>query len=144
MTEYEFDSLKDGVGLASHYSIMYRRTVLDATDENGMPYSDPKGRLYCPFHFMNELPSGNITFITGSVVNQVICQTNKDIKAGEELFVFYGKEVDRFWEKEGDAAGKDPSKGSPSSRASSPARREESQTDRPRRSNVHKPARYTR
>ncbi|KAG0241537.1 hypothetical protein BGX31_001059 [Mortierella sp. GBA43] len=148
MTEYEFDSLKDGVGLASHYSIMYRRTVLDATDENGMPYNDPDGRLYCPFHFMNEAPNGNITFITGSVVNQVICQTNKDIKAGEELFVFYGKEVDRFWEKDVPShdTDKDQTKKSTgsSSRATSPARREEPLTDRPRRNNVHKPSRYTR
>ncbi|KAG0352129.1 hypothetical protein BGZ54_002953 [Gamsiella multidivaricata] len=148
MTENEFDSLKDGVGVASHYSIMYRRTVLDATDENGTPYSDPNGRLYCPFHFMNEDPSGNITFITGSVVNQVICQTNRDVKAGEELFVFYGKEVDRFWEKEKEAfrsdTNSDHKKGKTGSRAASPVRREESTTDRPRRNNIYKPARYTR
>ncbi|KAF9113478.1 hypothetical protein BGX27_001490 [Mortierella sp. AM989] len=148
MTEYEFDSLKDGVGVASHYSIMYRRTVLDATDENGMPYSDPKGRLYCPFHFMNEDPNGNITFITGSVVNQVICQTNRDVKAGEELFVFYGKEVDRFWEKEGPGseAGGDQKKGRAGSRsrADSPIRKEDPLTDRPRRDNIYKPARYSR
>ncbi|KAG0307810.1 hypothetical protein BGZ98_009741 [Dissophora globulifera] len=152
MTENEFDSLKDGVGVASHYSIMYRRTVLDATDENGMPYSDPKGRLYCPFHFMNEDPSGNITFITGSVVNQVICQTVRDVKAGEELFVFYGKEVDRFWEKENealnssDAGATEPKTGRArsQSRAPSPIRREDPTTDRPRRNNIYKPARYTR
>ncbi|KAF8926286.1 hypothetical protein BGZ58_011315 [Dissophora ornata] len=148
MTENEFDSLKDGLGVASHYSIMYRRTVLDATDENGMPYSDPNGRLYCPFHFMNEDPSGNITFITGSVVNQVICQTNRDVKAGEELFVFYGKEVDRFWEKEvsNSDAGGEQKKGRTGSRsrAASPARREEPTTDRPRRNTIYKPARYTR
>ncbi|KAF9082929.1 hypothetical protein BGX23_011951 [Mortierella sp. AD031] len=151
MTENEFDSLKDGVGVASHYSIMYRRTVLDATDEKGMPYSDPNGRLYCPFHFMNEDPSGNITFITGSVVNQVICQTNRDVKAGEELFVFYGKEVDRFWAQGQDGSGseggetKKGGRGGSRSRATSPApvRREE-HGDRPRRNNIYKPARYTR
>ncbi|KAF9437687.1 hypothetical protein BGZ76_011599 [Entomortierella beljakovae] len=144
MTENEFDSLKDGLGVASHYSIMYRRTVLDATDENGMPYSDPNGRLYCPFHFMNEDPNGNITFITGSVVNQVICQTNRDVKAGEELFVFYGKEVDRFWEKEGSSSsepGGDSKKGRAGSRsrAESPIRRDDPTTDRPRRNNIYKP-----
>ncbi|KAF8979724.1 hypothetical protein BGZ46_005127 [Entomortierella lignicola] len=148
MTENEFDSLKDGVGVASHYSIMYRRTVLDATDENGMPYSDPNGRLYCPFHFMNEDPNGNITFITGSVVNQVICQTNRDVSAGEELFVFYGKEVDRFWEKDGSGseAGSDQKKGRAGSRsrAASPIRREDPAIDRPRRNNIYKPARYSR
>ncbi|KAH7059527.1 hypothetical protein BKA57DRAFT_417309 [Linnemannia elongata] len=148
MTENEFDSLKDGVGVASHYSIMYRRTVLDATDEKGMPYSDPNGRLYCPFHFMNEDPSGNISFITGSVVNQVICTTNRDVKAGEELFVFYGKEVDRFWAQGQDGSGSeggDAKKGRAGSRsrAASPIRREE-HGDRPRRNNIYKPARYTR
>ncbi|KAF9146065.1 hypothetical protein BG015_011705 [Linnemannia schmuckeri] len=148
MTENEFDSLKDGVGVASHYSIMYRRTVLDATDEKGMPYSDPNGRLYCPFHFMNEDPSGNISFITGSVVNQVICTTNRDVKAGEELFVFYGKEVDRFWAQGQDGSGSeggDVKKGRAGSRsrATSPVRREE-HGDRPRRNNIYKPARYTR
>ncbi|KAG0046723.1 hypothetical protein BGZ83_008093 [Gryganskiella cystojenkinii] len=151
MTENEFDSLKDNVGVASHYSIMYRRTVLDATDENGQPYSDPNGRLYCPFHFMNEDPNGNITFITGSVVNQVICTTNRDIKAGEELFVYYGKDVDRFWAQGQEGSGSEnggekEKKGGGNtsrSRGTSPVRREEL-TDRPRRSNVYKPARYTR
>ncbi|KAF9943652.1 hypothetical protein BGZ70_005661, partial [Mortierella alpina] len=85
MTENEFDSLKDGVGMASQYSIMYHRTVLDATDESGQPYTDPQGMLYCPFHFMNEDPDGNVSFIAGSTVNQVICTTNRDVKAGEEL-----------------------------------------------------------
>ncbi|KAJ1822379.1 hypothetical protein LPJ56_000826 [Coemansia sp. RSA 2599] len=98
MTEDEFDSLKENVGLSSHYSIMYRRTVLDATDENGQPYADPTGRLYCPFHFMNEDREGkkcNIVFLEGIKVNQVICLTNKKIRKGEELFVSYGSEVDR-------------------------------------------------
>ncbi|KAG9325010.1 hypothetical protein KVV02_000519 [Mortierella alpina] len=93
MTENEFDSLKDGVGMATQYSIMYHRTVLDATDESGQPYTDPQGVLYCPFHFMNEDPDGNVSFIAGSTVNQVICTTNREVKAGEELLVFYGKEM---------------------------------------------------
>ncbi|KAF9289899.1 hypothetical protein BGZ68_008383 [Mortierella alpina] len=105
MTENEFDSLKDGVGLASQYSIMYHRTVLDATDESGQPYTDTQGVLYCPFHFMNEDPDGNVSFIAGSTVNQVICTTNRDVKAGEELFVFYGKEMmDRPWATAGTSA----------------------------------------
>ncbi|KAG0270275.1 hypothetical protein DFQ27_009067 [Actinomortierella ambigua] len=159
MTENEFDSLKDGVGVASHYSIMYRRTVLDATDDKGMPYTDPDGRLYCPFHFMNEDPKGNISFITGSVVNQVICTTNRDIKAGEELFVFYGKEVDRHWQESSSQDNQDGSNqgsdagsesGGKTSRSNSrggsvpPLRRELESGDRPRRTNVYKPARYTR
>jgi hypothetical protein len=97
MTEDEFDSLKDHLGMASHYSIMYRKTVLDATDDRGMPYNDPNGPIWCPFHFMNEKPEPmrNVEFLNGAVVNQVIVFTTREIKEGEELFVFYGKEVDR-------------------------------------------------
>ncbi|CAM0138322.1 unnamed protein product [Umbelopsis sp. WA50703] len=100
MTEDEFDSLKDNVGMASQYSIMYRKTVLDATDANGMPYTDQQGEMYCPFHFMNENEekNSNITFLEGALVNQVICWTKRDIKKGEELFVWYGRDVDRHWE----------------------------------------------
>jgi hypothetical protein len=100
MTEDEFDSLKDSVGMASQYSIMYRKTVLDATDADGMPYTDPEGEMYCPFHFMNENEekNSNITFLEGALVNQVICWTKRDIKKGEELFVWYGRDVDRHWE----------------------------------------------
>ncbi|KAJ1907581.1 hypothetical protein LPJ81_000656 [Coemansia sp. IMI 209127] len=105
MTEDEFDSLKEKTGLASHYSIMYRKTVLDATDDSGLPFTDPAGRLYCPFHFMNEArpeqqprdeqQKSNIVFLEGVKVNQVICLTLKDIAKGEEIFVSYGDEVDR-------------------------------------------------
>ncbi|KAJ2009164.1 hypothetical protein GGI04_000677 [Coemansia thaxteri] len=109
MTEDEFDSLKEKVGLASHYSIMYRKTVLDATDESGMPYTDPSGPLYCPFHFMNEDRVGqmyNITFLEGAKVNQIICLTSRAVKAGEELFVSYGDEVDRsHWDSGKDGSG---------------------------------------
>ncbi|KAI8377628.1 uncharacterized protein BYT42DRAFT_497308 [Radiomyces spectabilis] len=99
MTEDEFDSLKDGVGRASEYSIMYRKTVLDATDENGQPYSDPEGEMYCPFHFMNETneAGANMWFLEGALVNQVICWTKRDIQEGEELLVWYGHDVDRYW-----------------------------------------------
>jgi hypothetical protein len=100
MSEDEFDSLKDNVGVASQYSIMYRKTVLDATDANGMPYTDPDGEMYCPFHFMNENEekNSNITFLEGALVNQVICWTKRNIEKGEELFVWYGRDVDRHWE----------------------------------------------
>ncbi|KAG0327399.1 hypothetical protein BGZ99_007729 [Dissophora globulifera] len=164
MTENEFDSLKDGVGQASQYSIMYRRTVLDATDEQGEPYTDPNGRMYCPFHFMNEDPDGNVSFITGSIVNQVICTTNRNVAAGEELFVFYGREMDRNWATGAAASGslgfmqgcetnagevgdgKRSRRGSYShSRASSPVRKSPTEENgRPRRETVFKPARYTR
>ncbi|KAI7824526.1 hypothetical protein BX661DRAFT_124236, partial [Kickxella alabastrina] len=108
MTEDEFDSLKENVGMASHYSIMYRKTVLDATDENGLPYTDPLGALYCPFHFMNEDREGNrdnIVFLEGIKVNQIICLTSRQIKVGEELFVSYGSEVDRsHWDSKSDVS----------------------------------------
>ncbi|KAK9766730.1 hypothetical protein K7432_003999 [Basidiobolus ranarum] len=102
MTEDEFDSLKDGVGLASHYSIMYRRTVLDATDEKGMPFTDPNGPIWCPYHFMNEdVRRGNVAFLEGYIVNQIICMTTRDVEVGEELFAYYGSEVDRGnWKKD--------------------------------------------
>ncbi|KAJ2315105.1 hypothetical protein IWW54_000507 [Coemansia sp. RSA 2705] len=110
MTEDEFDSLKEKTGMASHYSIMYRKTVLDATDAQGMPYVDPEGPLYCPFHFMNEARTGdrakcNIAFLEGVQVNQIICLTVRKIRAGEELFVSYGDEVDRsHWDGDAEAA----------------------------------------
>ncbi|ORX54215.1 hypothetical protein BCR36DRAFT_16089 [Piromyces finnis] len=94
MTEYEFDLLKDGKGLASNYAIRYRKTVLDATDENGQPYwNNPK--IFCPFHFMNESSVNNVEFREGNKVNQVLCIAIKEIKPGEEIFVDYGKEIDR-------------------------------------------------
>ncbi|KAI1319522.1 hypothetical protein EDD11_003792 [Mortierella claussenii] len=158
MTENEFDSLKDGVGQAQQYSVMYRRTVLDATDEQGQPYTDPEGKMYCPFHFMNEDPEGNVSFIAGSVVNQVICTSNQDIKTGEELLVFYSKEMDRGLSsaggghaQEGTSHGhSDNAEGKrskvPRSRASSPTKRTTPAEDsgRPRRETVYKPVRYTR
>ncbi|KAJ3060767.1 hypothetical protein HK102_009365, partial [Quaeritorhiza haematococci] len=102
MTEDEFDSLKDHVGLASHYSIRYRNTVLDATDENGMPYVN-NPLIQCPFHFMNEdLEKRNMVFQEGAAVNQILCTTTREIEAGEELFVAYGAEVDREKWKEVD------------------------------------------
>ncbi|PVU90305.1 hypothetical protein BB559_004694 [Furculomyces boomerangus] len=104
MTEDEFDSLKDRVGLASSYSIMYRKTVLDGTDENGMPYTDLNGPVFCPFHFMNddrEDLNSNVTFVEGRFVNQVIVFTIRNIMPNEELFVYYGSEVDRgSWGKD--------------------------------------------
>ncbi|CAG8570389.1 8840_t:CDS:2 [Diversispora eburnea] len=95
MMEDEFDQVKDKVGKASHYSMRYKHTILDATDEFGEPFTNPKGKIHCPFHFMNEDPFGNMVFLEGSEVNQVICWTKRDIKKGEELFVYYGGEVDR-------------------------------------------------
>ncbi|KAF9126422.1 hypothetical protein BG015_004701 [Linnemannia schmuckeri] len=116
MSENEFDSLKEGVGAASQYSIMYRRTVLDATDEQGMPFKldsttlpweqqqqmvvdgQVEGQeLLCPFYFLNEDQDGNVSLITGSVVNQVICTTNRPVRAGDELMVFFAQDSERHW-----------------------------------------------
>ncbi|KAF9090446.1 hypothetical protein BGX29_011481 [Mortierella sp. GBA35] len=164
MTENEFDSLKEGVGAASQYSIMYRRTVLDATDEQGQPFRDPQGELFCPFHCLNEDVDGNVSFITGSVVNQVICTTNRPVRAGDELVVFFAKESDRHWPvvaaatasasaSSGAAAGSagtaaagfgsGPGQGGANDRWSRDAGTS-SPSGRPRRETVYKPARYTR
>lgn len=116
MSENEFDSLKEGVGAASQYAIMYRRTVLDATDEQGVPFKlngttlpwaqqqqivvagQVEGQeLLCPFYVLNEDLDGNVSLITGSVVNQVICTTNRDVKKGEELVVFFARDSERHW-----------------------------------------------
>ncbi|KAI8085759.1 uncharacterized protein B0P05DRAFT_569975 [Gilbertella persicaria] len=100
MTEDEFDSLKDRVGRSSEYSIMYRKTVLDATDDQGEPVTDESSPRFCPFHFMNETDwkHATVAFVEGVVVNQVICWTRKEIQADEELLVWYGADVDRHWD----------------------------------------------
>ncbi|KAI0241497.1 hypothetical protein L0F63_005614, partial [Massospora cicadina] len=96
LTEYDFDRTKDKVGLASHYSIMYQYMVLDATDENGAPFTDPDGPIYCPFHFMNEDKDRvNAAFHEGLEYNQIACHTLVDIYPGQELFVYYGNEFER-------------------------------------------------
>ncbi|CAG8583582.1 13203_t:CDS:2 [Funneliformis caledonium] len=95
MMEDDFDNSKDKIGRASHYSMRYKHTILDATDEKGEPFTDPNGPIFCPFHFMNEDPFGNMVFLEGGDVNQVICWTKRDIRKGEELFVYYGGDVDR-------------------------------------------------
>jgi hypothetical protein len=100
MTECEFDSIKEKVGRASQYSILYRRTVLDATDAQGEPYTLDNDVPLCPFHYMNEAKDeamANILFVEGIVVNQVICWSKRLILPGEELLVWYGNDVNRFW-----------------------------------------------
>ncbi|KAG2205021.1 hypothetical protein INT47_002645 [Mucor saturninus] len=107
MTEDEFDSLKDRVGRSSEYSIMYRRTVLDATDDEGQPITDEDSPRFCPFHYMNETSSqktASVAFVEGAIVNQIICWTKKDIEEGEELLVWYGKDVHRYWTEEEEEA----------------------------------------
>ena len=103
MSEDEFDALKDRVGRSSEYSIMYRRTVLDATDASGEPVLDTDSPRFCPFHFMNETGSqktASVAFVEGALVNQIICWTKKVIEKDEELLVWYGKDVHRYWSEE--------------------------------------------
>ncbi|KAI8061360.1 hypothetical protein BDF21DRAFT_497279 [Thamnidium elegans] len=91
MTEDEFDSMKDGIGQASDYSYMYRKTVIDPTDENGRVYYYNGGPL-CPFHYIKEtsiLEKVNVVFYEGDHINQIVCWTKKDILPGEELFSYY-------------------------------------------------------
>ena len=86
-----------------HDQHRYKNMVLDATDAQGQPYTNHP-LLFCPFHFMNELKGkANMVFIDGHIVNQVLCIANKRIRAGDELFVDYGTDVDR--EKWSAAAG---------------------------------------
>ena len=73
----------------------YRKTVLDATDEQGQPFLNHPD-ITCPFHFMNEdFHKANVQFVEGYSVNQVLCMTFKSVKKGSELFVYYGKDVNR-------------------------------------------------
>jgi coenzyme F420-reducing hydrogenase gamma subunit len=63
-----------------------------------MPFwNHPK--IFCPFHFMNEhQQKANVAFVEGYVVNQVLVMSIKNIEPGQELFVNYGKDVDRaYW-----------------------------------------------
>jgi hypothetical protein len=115
LTEDEFDCVKEKIGQASQYAvrvhgkrvqplakltcldmlsqIRYRFTVLDATDENGVPFSE----TICPFQYINEDNSRvNAAFKEGVQVNQVYVEAVQDIEEGEELFVSYGSEIDRW------------------------------------------------
>jgi hypothetical protein len=99
MSEYSFDETKDKLGQASQYSIMYRYTVLDATNDKGLPFTDPDGEIYCPYHFMNHSSElCNVEFLLGHQINQIICSTTRHIKKGDELFVNYGDEVGKKFE----------------------------------------------
>jgi hypothetical protein len=95
--EDEFDSLKDGVGVASQYAHRYNHTVLDATNEDGILYDQVIEDLKCPFYYINESKKVNIAFVDGAVVNQIICMNTKFIHKGDELYVHYGPEISRPW-----------------------------------------------
>jgi hypothetical protein len=97
-SEDEFDQFKEAKGVASVYAHRYRNTVLDATNEDGVLYSQACDDLYCPFHYINEdVKRTNVAFIEGNQCNQIICMSLKKIKKGDELFVHYGKELERPW-----------------------------------------------
>ncbi|KAI8335198.1 hypothetical protein BC941DRAFT_431527 [Chlamydoabsidia padenii] len=90
-TEDEFELFKEDQGNATKYCLMYDRTVLDATDDRGQLFTDPKGKMYCPFHFMRQATSpdlANILLLKGKIYNQVICWTKRSIDQDEELLVW--------------------------------------------------------
>lgn len=96
MSEDEFDLLKENVGIASQYTIRYKRTVLDATDDQGQPFAPNNPHFFCPMHFINEsVHQVNVVFTEGPIVNQIWAVTIRDIEEGEELFTKYGDEIDR-------------------------------------------------
>jgi hypothetical protein len=92
MTEDEFDCIKDGVGQASKYAMMYQHTVLDATDNEGAIYTIPGQSIpLCPFHYIQDTldpERANIVFLEGMVSNQIICWTKRAIIPGEPLLVY--------------------------------------------------------
>jgi hypothetical protein len=88
LTEDEFDSMKDGLGKAADHAIMYRKTVIDPTDEQGQLYSRDE---VCPFYCVKETTirtRANVIFYEGDIVNQIICYSKKDIKPNDELVVY--------------------------------------------------------
>lgn len=95
--EDEFDYLKSNLNQANSFAHKYRLTVLDATDDQGIPfYNHP--RVFCPFHFINEnILAQNLVFIEGISVNQILCMSIKPIYPGQETYVSYGTDVERPW-----------------------------------------------
>lgn len=119
--EDEFDYVKGNRGHSGEFAHKYRLTILDATDENGLPfYNHP--RVFCPFHFINEsVGRQNLAFIEGLDVNQIFCMSIKPIYPGEETFVSYGPDVERPWlnaDRKGDES--TPSGNSPSTSQTPP------------------------
>lgn len=85
LSEDEFDSMKDGLGKAADYAVMYKKTVIDPTDEHGQLYSH---KDVCPFYCVGETSmrhKANVRFYEGHIVNQVICYAKRDIKPNEVL-----------------------------------------------------------
>ncbi|KAI8825609.1 uncharacterized protein EV422DRAFT_583031 [Fimicolochytrium jonesii] len=96
-TEDEFDMLKGHLPLPNHYAHRYRLTVIDATNDAGIPYGDDPA-YFCPFHYVNEDPArANLAYDRGAEVNQIVCVATRDVQEGEELFGDYGTEIERFW-----------------------------------------------
>lgn len=93
MSEDEFDALKYREGRASQFSLMYRHTVLDPTDDNGEPLTDITSPMFCPFHFINETTKAEATVLLeeGETPNQIVCWTRREIQKGEELRAWFGR-----------------------------------------------------
>lgn len=91
MSKHEFAVLKEGVGNAAKYCVLYgQKTILDATNEEGQPYQENDISLLCPFHIMREtknIQCVNVCLLEGVVKNQVICWTRRLIEQGEELML---------------------------------------------------------
>jgi hypothetical protein len=89
-TEDEFELFKEDQGNATRYCVMYGRTVLDATDDQGQLFLGDS-KVYCPFHFMRQAPTpelANVLLLKGKIYNQVICWTKRSIAPDEELLVW--------------------------------------------------------
>lgn len=89
-TEDEFELFKEDQGNATKYCVMYGRTVLDATDDQGQLFLDDS-KVYCPFHFMRQAATpdlANVFLLKGKIYNQVICWTKRTIQPHEELLVW--------------------------------------------------------
>ncbi|KAI7879693.1 hypothetical protein K492DRAFT_237735 [Lichtheimia hyalospora FSU 10163] len=90
MSKHEFAVLKEGVGNADQYCVLYgQKTILDATNDDGQPYQE-NGVSLCPFHIMREtkdVQCVNVCLLEGVIKNQVICWTRRGIQQGEELML---------------------------------------------------------
>lgn len=90
MSKHEFAVLKEGVGNAAQYCVLYgQKTILDATNDDGQPYQE-NGISLCPFHVMRETKDTqnvNVCLLEGVIKNQVICWTRRMIQQGDELML---------------------------------------------------------
>ncbi|KAI9315678.1 hypothetical protein BX666DRAFT_334290 [Dichotomocladium elegans] len=96
LTSDEFDSLKDGIGVAAEKCVLYGKNILDPTDDEGQLLHK---EIYCPFHYMRETTDpmqANMLLLEGTVLNQVICWTKREIQQGEELLLIDKKDLEIY------------------------------------------------